>query len=48
MVRALQCNPFRWNRRARMIAATASTAVTALAVSLVLAFSTLVPARRRR
>lgn len=38
-VRALQWNPFGWNRRARMIAATASAAVIALAVSLVLVFT---------
>ena len=38
-VRALRWNPFRWNRRARVIAATASAAAIALAVSLLLVFT---------
>ena len=38
-VRTLQWNPLRWNRRTAVIAATASVATIALAVSLVLAFS---------
>lgn len=38
-VPAFRWNPFRWNRRARVIAATVSAAAIALAVSLVLTFT---------
>lgn len=38
-VRALRWNPFRWNRRARVIATMASAAAIALAVLLVLVFT---------